>query len=618
VEVKSSDWDASAADVRRALASDIYALKEMDVGPEKNPTYFFKTRDGAEGILQLLAVEDNPKGIRLRYKTLLSDRVGGGEVSAAPQDPKADATGPAPADANRKFEHTFGLELRLAYTEPAEGRIEVASPGGKTSAYVEKEPIATSVDIVQAEAIDDAAGQRAVQITFSDEAAARLSKATEPHRGKPIAILFDGMLLTAPTVHEPIGSKAVITGRFNAVDVKRLVDALNPGPRPEAPRPVRIFKTSQGVQTIATSPDGQLIAVAGGNPTLILQGDGTSRVKGDWKPTVEILNAETGHVVASLDLTTVQEEFALAATPRISHVEATALAFSANGSLLAVGTNIGQMKLYVTRTSTVRPYPTPDDRDARLADKKTPKSWKAVPRAMGSVRSLAVSQDAIAVCGQSFADFADIFDGIERSGRSITAPGRLKIWHGRELKHDLIHSQAYAVAFSTDGSILASAGRWDSGADHGNGVIVWDPQTGDKTRTIAIEANGGTHSIAFSPTKKLMTIGSRVFDKENDPSKTLITVAYPLSGITEWQQSVPGWAKPVFSPDGKTVVVLCGGESLRFFDTETGTMKREIKTSDMTGGGRRWNDLAVAPTADLLAVGGADDQNRGIVTLWKW
>ena len=80
VEVKASDWDASVADVLAALAGTIYELKQMDVGPEKNPTYFFK-RDGTEGILQLLQVIDNPKGIRLRYKTVKADKT----ITSQPQ-----------------------------------------------------------------------------------------------------------------------------------------------------------------------------------------------------------------------------------------------------------------------------------------------------------------------------------------------------------------------------------------------------------------------------------------------------------------------------------------------------------------------------------------------------
>ena len=80
---------------------------------------------------------------------------------------------------------------------------------------------------------------------------------------------------------------------------------------------------------------------------------------------------------ASLQLVTAEEQVALAATPRISHVEATSLAFSPDGSLLAVGTNIGQVKLFNTSTGEVSQVF--DDRSARLADKETPEIGNRSP-----------------------------------------------------------------------------------------------------------------------------------------------------------------------------------------------------------------------------------------------
>jgi WD40 repeat protein len=460
-EAKSNDWNASAADVRRALTGNIQRLTHLDIGPAKPATYFFRTGAGTEGILQLLSLVEEPKGIRVRYKTISSETT-----------------------------------------------------------------IAT-------------------------------------------------------------------------------------------PKAIRHFATSDRVETIAYSADGKRIAIANGNATLILQTSGTSRVKDNWKPSVEILEADTGKPVVSLKLTTAEEDAVLAATPRVSHFEVSTLAFSPDGNVLAVGTRIGQVKLFNARNGEL--IRSLDDERARLADKETPENWKSLSRAIGSVASLAFSPDGslLAVCGDSFAEFSDVFDGIEHLGLPVTGPGRLKVWEAKTvtLKHDLVgHSQAYAVAFSSDGSMLASAGRWADGPDHGNGVIIWNPQTGTKTRTILVEANGGTHSVAFSPNKKLMAFGSINFDKENDTSATSIGVAYPLSGITEWQQTIPGWSKPAFSSDGKVIAVLSGGQSIRFVDTETGALKDEIKLADSAPGGR-WNDFSITRNGHRMAVAGIDAEGRGSVTV---
>jgi WD40 repeat protein len=102
--------------------------------------------------------------------------------------------------------------------------------------------------------------------------------------------------------------------------------------------------------------------------------------------------------------------------------------------------------------------------------------------------------------------------------------------------------------------LLASAGRWN-GDVSGSGAVIWDAQTGKQLRTITNESNGGTHAVVFSPTGNVVAIGSRQFDKTNDTSTTTVSLTNAISGITEWQQTMPGWAKPGgFSPDGKSLV----------------------------------------------------------------
>ena len=159
-----------------------------------------------------------------------------------------------------------------------------------------------------------------------------------------------------------------------------------------------------------------------------------------------------------------------------------------------------------------------DDEKARLADKETPESWKSLRRAMGSVASLAFSPNGrlLATCGGSFADFSETFDGILRMGLRATGPGRLKVWdvQAGTLMHDLVghNNQAYAVAFSPDGRLLASAGRWMRDRDRGNGVILWDPLAGTAIHSlIRTTANGGVRSIAFSPDSKMLAMGTQRF-----------------------------------------------------------------------------------------------------------
>lgn len=384
------------------------------------------------------------------------------------------------------------------------------------------------------------------------------------------------------------------------------------------PRRVHHFRTGGKVKTIAYSTDGKLIAIANDSPTFIMQRNGADRVRGDWKPLVEILDAKTGKTIVSLKLTTDDEDILLAATERVPNFEVSVLVFSPDGNVVAVGTSVGQVKLFNARTGEL--VWSLNDEQAMLADKETPQKLKSLTRAMGSVASLAFSPDGglLAMCGDSFGDNSR--DRVGRHGVTVTGPGRLKVWDVRTgtLKHDLVgHNRLpNAVAFSPDGNLLASAGGWLTRDENGTGVILWNPKTWAKVRTVTKEANGGTNFVAFSPNSKLLVIGSRTFDKDSDTSTTAVSVARVGTGIVEWQRTVPGWANPkAFSPDGKSVAVLCGGQSIRFFDAETGEMKHEIRSIDSHQGGR-WNDFAITPQGHMLAVGGIDAEKRGFVTVW--
>lgn len=399
-----------------------------------------------------------------------------------------------------------------------------------------------------------------------------------------------------------------------------------PKAKPQATRPgpqrLRRFDPGMRVGTIACSPDGKLIAVGNDQPSMIMMGAGRSKAADNWQPSVRILEADTGKPVASLKLTTSEEDAVLAATERVSHFEVKALAFSPDGNVVAVGTDIGQVKLYGAWTGElVRSL---DDEKAKLADKETPESWQSLRRAMGSVASLAFSPDGslLATCGGSFADFSERFGGVLRLGFRTTGPGRLKVWDVKTgtLEHDLAghNNEANAVCFSPDGQWLASAGRWLKDRDWGNGMILWNGHTGTQIRSFRTTASGGTRSVAFSPDGKLLAIGTLRFDdsKAKDPATSGVLLVQVSTGIEDWLVTVPGWAKPMaFLPDGKSLAALCGGRSIRFLETEAGQMRHEIPPADSSQG-VRWNDFAIAPQVHRLALGGVTKDKQGCVEVW--
>ena len=385
----------------------------------------------------------------------------------------------------------------------------------------------------------------------------------------------------------------------------------NPAVAQAAPKQIRQFTIDDEVEQIALSPDGKLIAVSNGHAHLPVSVESQRKV--------QILDADSGKPVVSLKLRTAEEDALIASIEKLTSFEVGPFAFSPDGGLLAVATGLGQLKLFNATTGAL--LLSLDDEKGKLAEKETPDKLKSLPRAMGGVGAIAFSPDGtlLATCGGSFEDFAQGWDGISRTRLPATGPGRLKVWDVKTgaLKHDLAgHSQAFAVAFSADGSLLASTGRWDGGSDHGNGVLVWNPQTGEKLRTILLDANGGTHAIAFSPTKKLIAVGSLNFDKENDTRSTSLSLIYPLSGITEWQRTISGPAMPrAFLPDGSAVLAQYDRKSLHLYETETGQLRRELRAADSPPAGR-WQDVSLALQVNRIAIGGTDADQKGMVTVW--
>lgn len=386
--------------------------------------------------------------------------------------------------------------------------------------------------------------------------------------------------------------------------------AAPPTPKSDFGSPTRMaqFETADRVKSIASSPDGKLVAVANGVASF--------PITGDWKRTVSLYEPVTGKKVVSVQLNTGDEVDALAATEGLKHFEVGPLVFSPDGSQLAIATGLGQVKLFEARTGKL--IQSFDDKVTRLKERGIPKTLDALPRAMGGVASLAFSPDGslLAMCGSSFDDFARAWGPLERLGRRAIGPDRLKVWEVKTgtLKHDLVaHSHAESVAFSPDGTMLASTGFGNSGS----GVVIWNPLDGSKLRTIETRSNGGTRAVAFSPDSSRIVIGSQQFDKANDTSTGVVMLAYPRSGIVEWQRRIP-WARPVgFVLDGGHIAVLAGGKSIQFIETETGRTTLEISTAGAPGS-EHWNDFSTAAGGRMLAIGGTGPEKKGSVEVWAF
>jgi preprotein translocase subunit SecD len=119
------------------------------------------------------------------------------------------------------------VEFRRAETTPAPGLTEATVPGTKDKVYLHKAADATNKDIAEARPAEDGQAKPAVEIIFTREGAKKMAKLSQQHQGKPLAILVNGKVISAPVVKAQFSARALITGNFTKDEADKLVKGIN-------------------------------------------------------------------------------------------------------------------------------------------------------------------------------------------------------------------------------------------------------------------------------------------------------------------------------------------------------------------------------------------------------
>jgi preprotein translocase subunit SecD len=118
------------------------------------------------------------------------------------------------------------LEVRLAETQPAAGLVVARIAESERLIYLHPEPIVTNEDIAQSWVTQDGPDRFSVSVEFLEAGALRMRQATSAHVGRPVAILIDGHVVTAPVVRSAISNLAVITGDYTRAEATRIADGI--------------------------------------------------------------------------------------------------------------------------------------------------------------------------------------------------------------------------------------------------------------------------------------------------------------------------------------------------------------------------------------------------------
>lgn len=124
----------------------------------------------------------------------------------------------------------------------------------------------TGADLTRAQVdFDSNTGKPVVGLNFSSEGAQKFEKITEANIGKPLAILIDNQLISAPPIVEEkiSGGRAIIRGNFTLDEVRHYVIQLNSGALPVPLKIVeqRTIGPTLGQQSISLSVRAGLVGV---------------------------------------------------------------------------------------------------------------------------------------------------------------------------------------------------------------------------------------------------------------------------------------------------------------------------------------------------------------------
>jgi len=121
---------------------------------------------------------------------------------------------------------TVTVEFRRAEFKPSDGLEPATVEGSGETIYLHKAAELRNEDIAEAKGniLDD--DSLAISVLFTAKGRVKMEKLSNEHTNRPLAIIIDGKITSAPVVRGMISERALITGTFTPEEVERILTGL--------------------------------------------------------------------------------------------------------------------------------------------------------------------------------------------------------------------------------------------------------------------------------------------------------------------------------------------------------------------------------------------------------
>ena len=213
VTIGSTAYGESYTSAKR-LHSWYGSLVVNQLTQEQSLMWFFKTREGGIGILQITGFTEHPRGVKIRYKMALASGLAVEELRAE-------------RAARDQFQFRW-VAAEDDTNSPADLLPAADNRVGPPKMRVLREVVLSSLDVDSAGFSQYGSDQKELSVFLSPRGGEKFAAATAQNIGRQLAIVWRGRVISAPVIRSEIpGRRVPIIANLSDSQALQLLDMLN-------------------------------------------------------------------------------------------------------------------------------------------------------------------------------------------------------------------------------------------------------------------------------------------------------------------------------------------------------------------------------------------------------